>query len=144
MAEYLFLIPLLPLLASAFNLLVARTAFPDKANLVATLSVFGSFLLSVLVFREIYNDEHALHQTISTWIESGSFSTSIGLYADQLTAVMLLMVTFVSTLVHIYASGYMKGDPSFYRFFSWLPLFVFAMLVLVMADNYLLIFFGWE
>ncbi|MBX3070404.1 MAG: NADH-quinone oxidoreductase subunit L [Thermomicrobiales bacterium] len=144
MAEYLFLIPLLPLLASAFNLLVARTAFPDRANVVATLAVFGSFLLSVLVFREIYNDEHALHQTISTWIESGSFSTSIGLYADQLTAVMLLMVTFVSTLVHIYASGYMKGDPSFYRFFSWLPLFVFAMLVLVMADNYLLIFFGWE
>ena len=72
-------------------------------------AVAGSFVVSVLVFREIYNDDHTLSQTISTWIESGSFSTSIGLYADQLTAVMLVMVTFVSLLVHIYSIGYMKG-----------------------------------
>lgn len=144
MAEYLFLIPLLPLLASAINLLFARRYFPNQAHLVAIAAVAGSFVLSVLVFKEIWDDHHALHQTISTWIESGSFSTSIGLYADQLTAVMLVMVTFVSTLVHIYSVGYMKGDGSYYRFFSWLPLFVFTMLVLVLADNYLLIFFGWE
>jgi len=144
MAEYLFLIPLLPLLASVINLLFGRQFIRDKAHWVSVPAVAGSFVLSVLVFREIYNDEHTLSQTISTWIESGSFSTSIGLYADQLTAVMLTMVTFVSLLVHIYSIGYMKGDDSYYRFFAWLPLFVFAMLMLVLADNYLLVFFGWE
>ncbi|MEZ4498531.1 MAG: hypothetical protein R2839_00400 [Thermomicrobiales bacterium] len=77
MAEYLYLIPLLPLAASIINLLFARKAFPDKAHLVATAGVIASFVLSVLVFKEIYDDEHALHQTISTWIESGSFSTSL-------------------------------------------------------------------
>jgi NADH-quinone oxidoreductase subunit L len=144
MAEYLFLIPLLPLLASVINLLFGRQFIRDKAHWVSVPAVAGSFVLSALVFREIYNDDHTLSQTISTWIESGSFSTSIGLYADQLTAVMLTMVTFVSLLVHIYSIGYMKGDESYYRFFAWLPLFVFAMLMLVMADNYLLVFFGWE
>jgi NADH-quinone oxidoreductase subunit L len=144
MAEYLFLIPLLPLLASAINLLFGRHYIRDKAHWISVPAVAGSFVLSLLVLREIYNDDHTLSQTISTWIESGSFSTSIGLYADQLTAVMLTMVTFVSMLVHIYSIGYMKGDESYYRFFAWLPLFVFAMLMLVMADNYLLIFFGWE
>jgi NADH-quinone oxidoreductase subunit L len=144
MAEYLFLIPLLPLLASVINLLFGRQFIRDKAHWISVPAVAGSFVLSVLVFREIYNDEHTLSQTISTWIESGSFSTSIGLYADQLTAVMLTMVTFVSLLVHIYSIGYMKGDESYYRFFAWLPLFVFAMLMLVMADNFLVVFFGWE
>ncbi|CAN5578974.1 NADH-quinone oxidoreductase subunit L [soil metagenome] len=144
MAEYLFLIPLLPLLASVINLVFGRGIIKDKAHLISIPAVAGSFVLSVLVFREIWNDDHALHQTVSTWIESGSFSTSIGLYADQLTAVMLTMVTFVSTLVHIYSVGYMKGDAAYYRFFAWLPLFVFSMLMLVLADNYLLVFFGWE
>jgi len=144
MAEYLFLIPLLPLLASAINLLFARRYFPTRAHWIAVPAVAASFVVSVLVFKEIWDDGHALHQTISTWIDSGSFEVSLGLYADQLTAVMLVMVTFVSTLVHIYSIGYMKGDGSYYRFFAWLPLFVFTMLVLVLADNYLLIFFGWE
>jgi NADH-quinone oxidoreductase subunit L len=144
MAEYLFLIPLLPLLASAINLLLGPQLIRDRAHWISVPAVAGSFVLSLLVFKEIWDDDHALHQTVSTWIESGSFSTSIGLYADQLTAVMLTMVTFVSLLVHIYSIGYMRGDPGYYRFFAWLPLFVFAMLVLVMADNYLLIFFGWE
>lgn len=144
MADYLFLIPLLPLLASVINLAFGRQVIRDKAHWVSVPAVAASFVLSALVFWEIYQDDHALSQHISTWIESGSFSTSIGLYADQLTAAMLTMITFVSLLVHIYSIGYMHGDPSYYRFFAWLPLFVFSMLVLVMADNFLLVFFGWE
>jgi NADH-quinone oxidoreductase subunit L len=144
MASYLFLIPLLPLAASVINLAFGRQAIRDKAHWVAIPAVAGSFVLSLLVFWEIYQDDHALSQHVWTWIRSGNFDTSVGLYADQLTAVMLTMITFVSLLVHIYSVGYMHGDPSYYRFFSWLPLFVFSMLVLVLADNYLLVFFGWE
>lgn len=144
MDRYLYLIPLLPLLASAFNLLIARKYFPDKAHIAAILGVGASFVLSVLVFKDLYDNEVPLQQHLWSWIASGSFHAEIGLYVDQLTAVMLVMVTFVSLLVHIYSVGYMHGDPSYYRFFSWLPLFVFTMLGLVLADNYLMIFFGWE
>jgi NADH-quinone oxidoreductase subunit L len=144
MDRYLFLIPLLPLLASGFNLLVSRKFFPDKSHLFAIAGVAGALVVSLLVFRDIYDDKGPLNQHLWEWIGSGSFHAEIGLYADQLTAVMLVMVTFVSLLVHIYSVGYMHGDPSYYRFFSWLPLFVFTMLVLVLANNYLLIFFGWE
>jgi NADH-quinone oxidoreductase subunit L len=142
--RYLYLIPLLPLLAAAFNLLISRKFFPDKAHIFAILGVGGSLVLSVLVFKDLYDNEEPLNQHLWSWIASGSFHAEIGLYADQLTAVMLVMVTFVSLLVHIYSVGYMHGDPSYYRFFAWLPLFVFTMLALVLADNYLLIFFGWE
>ncbi len=144
MDRYLYLIPLLPLLASAFNLLIARKYFPDKAHIAAILGVGASFVLSVLVFKEIYDNDVALQQHLWSWIASGSFHAEIGLYADQLTAIMLVMVTFVSLLVHIYSIGYMHGDPGFYRFFSYLPLFVFSMLMLVLADNYLLMFVFWE
>jgi NADH-quinone oxidoreductase subunit L len=144
MDRYLFLIPLLPLLASGFNLLVSRKFFPNKSHLFAIAGVAGALVVSLLVFRDIYDDKGPLNQHLWEWIGSGSFHAEIGLYADQLTAVMLVMVTFVSLLVHIYSVGYMHGDPSYYRFFSWLPLFVFTMLVLVLANNYLLIFFGWE
>lgn len=144
MDRYLFLIPLLPLLASGFNLLVSRKFFPDKAHIFAILGVAGAFILSLGVFRDINDGNGPLTQNLWEWINSGSFHVGVGFYADQLTAVMLVMVTFVSLLVHIYSVGYMHGDPSYYRFFSWLPLFVFTMLVLVLANNYLLIFFGWE
>jgi NADH-quinone oxidoreductase subunit L len=142
--RYLYLIPLLPLLASVFNLLISRKFFPEKSHIFAILGVGGSFVLSLLVFRDIYDNEEPLHQHLWSWIASGSFRADVGLYADQLTAVMIVMLTFVALLVHIYSVGYMHGDPSYYRFFSWLPLFVFTMLMLVLADNYLLIFFGWE
>jgi NADH-quinone oxidoreductase subunit L len=144
MDRYLFLIPLLPLLASGFNLLVSRKLFPEKSHLFAIAGVAGALVVSLLVFRDIYDDNGPLNQHLWEWIGSGSFHAEVGLYADQLTAVMLVMVTFVSLLVHIYSVGYMHGEESYYRFFSWLPLFVFTMLVLVLANNYLLIFFGWE
>jgi NADH-quinone oxidoreductase subunit L len=143
MEQYLYLIPLLPLLAFAVNLLFGRF-LGTVAHWIATPSVFASFLLSLLVFRQISETGEPLRQDLYTWIQSGSFHIGINLFVDQLTAVMLLVVTSVGFLVHVYSKGYMKGDPGFARFFAYLPFFVFSMLMLVLADNFLLLFFFWE
>ena len=144
MADLLFLIPTLPLAAFAVNILFGRGYLRDNAHWVALPAVFLSWLLSVFVFLEVRADELALHQTLFTWIPSGSFDANVSLYVDQLTAVMLLVVTTVGFLVHVYSVGYMHGDGGYYRFFAYLPLFVFSMLMLVLADNLLLLFVFWE
>jgi NADH-quinone oxidoreductase subunit L len=144
MASYLFLIPLLPLLAFAINFTTGRWFLKDKAYLTAAPAVFGAWVVSVLVFFNIRKHGEPLDQHLFTWIPSGDFHIDINLHADQLTAIMLLVVTTVSFIVHLYSIGYMHGDPGFYRFFSYLPLFVFNMLMLVLADNYLLMFVFWE
>ncbi|MDQ4099464.1 MAG: NADH-quinone oxidoreductase subunit L [Chloroflexota bacterium] len=144
MADLLFLIPVLPLAAFAINILFGRSYLGDKAHWVALPAVFLAWLLSVFVFFDVRANHEALHQTLFTWIPSGSFTVDVSLYADQLTAVMLLVVTTVGFLVHVYSVGYMHGDGGYYRFFSYLPLFVFSMLMLVLADNLLLLFVFWE
>jgi NADH-quinone oxidoreductase subunit L len=144
MASYLFLIPLLPLAAFVINFTIGKWFIKDKAYLIAVPAVFGSWLLSVVVFFNIRKHGEALDQRLFTWIPSGDFNVNVSLHADQLTAIMLLVVTTVGFLVHVYSIGYMHGDPGFYRFFSYLPLFVFNMLMLVLADNYLLMFVFWE
>ncbi|MGH2616436.1 MAG: NADH-quinone oxidoreductase subunit L, partial [Thermomicrobiales bacterium] len=142
-SQYLYLIPLLPLLAFAINLLFGRVV-RTNAHWIATPAVFASFLLSLLVFQQISATGEPMRQDLYTWIQSGSFHIGINLYVDQLTAVMLLVVTAVGFLVHVYSKGYMQGDPGFARFFAYLPFFVFSMLMLVLADNFLLLFFFWE
>jgi NADH-quinone oxidoreductase subunit L len=143
MEQYLYLIPLLPLLAFAINLLFGRF-LRTAAHWIATPAVFASFLLSLLVFRQINATGQPLRQDLYTWIQSGTFHIGINLFVDQLTAVMLIVVTSVGFLVHVYSKGYMAGDPGFARFFAYLPFFVFSMLMLVLADNFLLLFFFWE
>jgi NADH-quinone oxidoreductase subunit L len=143
MSQYLFLIPLLPLLAFIVNLLLGRVV-RNNAYLIAAPAVFVSFVLSVLVMGEISSTGQPLRQDLYTWVQSGDFHIGINLYVDQLTAVMLLVVTSVGFLVHVYSKGYMQGDPGFARFFAYLPFFVFSMLMLVLADNFLLLFFFWE
>ena len=143
MEQYLYLIPLLPLLAFAVNLLFGRF-LRTAAHWIATPAVFASFLLSLLVFRQISDTGEPLRQDLYTWIQSGTFHIGINLFVDQLTAVMLIVVTSVGFLVHVYSKGYMAGDPGFARFFAYLPFFVFSMLMLVLADNFLLLFFFWE
>jgi len=143
MEQYLYLIPLLPLLAFAVNLLFGRY-LRTAAAWIATPAVFASFLLSLLVFRQISATGEPLRQDLYTWIQSGTFHIGINLFVDQLTAVMLIVVTSVGFLVHVYSKGYMEGDPGFARFFAYLPFFVFSMLMLVLADNFLLLFFFWE
>ncbi|HMK60326.1 MAG TPA: NADH-quinone oxidoreductase subunit L [Dissulfurispiraceae bacterium] len=137
------LIPLLPLTAFIINILIGKQVFKDRAHWVATLAVFGSFLIAVITFFEVVNGKN-LNYDAYTWVISGSFKVSIGFLIDPLTAIMLIVVTTVSLLVHIYSSGYMHGDPGYYRFFSYLSLFTFSMLMLVMGNNLLQLYFGWE
>jgi NADH-quinone oxidoreductase subunit L len=144
MADYLILIPLLPLIAAIINLLLGRKVTRGHAHWVSVPAVAASWVCSLLVLREVSDTEHAISQHLFTWIPSGSFNVPVSLYADQLTAVMLMVVTSVGLLVHIYSIGYMKGDGGYYRFFAYLPLFVFSMLMLVLADNYMIVFFFWE
>ena len=144
MERYLFLIPLLPLVAFAVNLLLGRGYIRDRAHWVACPAVFLSWLLSVFVFLDIREHEEPLRQLLFRWIPAGDFDVDVTLYVDQLTAVMLLVVTTVGFLVHVYSIGYMHGDGGYYRFFAYLPLFVFSMLMLVLADNFLLLFVFWE
>jgi NADH-quinone oxidoreductase subunit L len=144
MEDLLVLIPVLPLAAAVINFLFGRWYIKDKAHLLAIPAVAGSFILSLLVFIEQLDSDEPLHQHLYTWIPAGQFDVPLNLYVDHLSAVMLIVVTSVSLLVHVYSVGYMRGDPGYYRFFSYLPLFVFSMLILVLADNFLTIFFGWE
>ncbi|MDF3037781.1 MAG: proton-translocating NADH-quinone oxidoreductase, chain [Thermomicrobiales bacterium] len=143
MEQYLFLVPLLPLLAFAINLLFGRVV-RTGASWIASLAVFASFILSLLVFQQISATGEPFRQDLYTWIQAGDFHIGINLFVDQLTAVMLIVVTSVGFLVHVYSRGYMQGDPGFARFFAYLPFFVFSMLMLVLADNFLLLFFFWE
>ncbi|HET7037224.1 MAG TPA: NADH-quinone oxidoreductase subunit L [Thermomicrobiaceae bacterium] len=144
MEHWLFLIPLLPLIAAVVNFLFGRWYLRRAAAWIATIAVGISFVLSVIVFFQVRPEGTVLNQTLYTWIPAGDFQIPAGLFVDHLTAIMLLVVTGVSFLVHVYSFGYMHDDPGFYRFFSYLPFFVFSMLGLVLANNYLLLFVFWE
>jgi NADH-quinone oxidoreductase subunit L len=135
-------IPLLPLVSFLILGLFGHW-IKDNAHLVAVPAVLVSWLLSLLVFFDVANG----HQTsfpLYTWLTSGILDIHIGFSIDRLTAVMLLLVTTVSSLVHVYTIGYMREDPGYARFFSYIALFTFSMLMLVMADNLLQLFIFWE
>jgi len=136
------LIPLLPL--AAFVILgVFGHWIKDRAHLVAVPAVLTSFLFSLLVFDEVAGGRHVTIP-LYTWLTSGDLRIEINLYFDRLTALMLLLVTIVSGLVHIYTIGYMHGDRGYARFFAYIALFTFSMLMLVLADNFLQLFVFWE
>ncbi|RJQ52933.1 MAG: NADH-quinone oxidoreductase subunit L [Nitrospiraceae bacterium] len=137
------LIPLLPLLSFIINILFGRNFIKDKAHWIAVPAVAGSFILAVSAFMDVLAG-NVINLNIYNWIVSGDFQVSIGFLIDQLTAIMLIVVTSISTLIFIYSIGYMHGDGGYYRFFAYLSLFVFSMLMLVMANNFLLLYFGWE
>jgi NADH-quinone oxidoreductase subunit L len=139
----LALIVILPL-AGYFLLTFAGKYFPRiSGGVVASLLVAISFLLSIVAF--FITPQHGMFIAGPfTWIDTMDFRASFSLQADSLTLVMSVMITGVSALIHFYSIGYMKEDPLINRFFSYMNLFVFFMLLLVMADNYLLLFAGWE
>src|SRR6266446_3677927 len=148
MLEYLWIVPLLPLLGSAVNGLFG-TKWPNKiVNLVAIGSTGLSFLGAMEAVREFLDyfaqNHQPFHKIFFTWIAAGNFRADFDLQMDQLTVVMVLVVTGVGWLIHIYATGYMAHEGGYYRFFSYLNLFMFFMLILVMAANYVLLFVGWE
>jgi len=142
--DYYLLIPFLPLAAFFINILLGRKILGTAAHWVSTLAVFGSM---VIAYMSVYDVIHGriVNADLYTWIISGTqFKVSIGFLIDQLTAVMLVVVTTVSFLVHVYSVGYMHDDPGYYRFFAYLSLFTFSMLMLIMANNLLQLYFGWE
>jgi len=113
------------------------------AHSVTILGVATSFALSVVVLLDVLKG-HTFNGTVYTWAVSGGIPLEIGFLIDSLTALMMVVVTFVSLAVHIYTIGYMHDDPGYQRFFSYIALFTFAMLMLVMSNNFLQLFFGWE
>ncbi len=136
------LIPLLPFAAFLIIGLFGHW-IRERAHWIAVPAVAISFLLSLSTFDDIANG-HQIHVTLYSWIASGAFTVDIGLYIDRLTAAMLLLVTVVSGLVHVYTIGYMDGEPGYARFFAYVALFTFAMLMLVMANNFLTLYMFWE
>src|SRR5580693_711779 len=146
--QQLWLIPLLPLAGFALNGLLGRRFSKPVINAIAVGSVLLAFLwvlksLSALgAFSGGLEETHTEHYF--TWIQSGALNIGVDFAVDRLTAVMLMVVTGVGTLIHIYAVGYMDHEGGYYRFFAYLNLFMFFMLVLVLAQNYLLLFVGWE
>jgi len=145
MLEYLWIVPLLPLLGSAVNGILGAK-WPNRiVNWVAIGSTGLSFLGALEAVREFFESGQVLfHKEFFTWIAAGNFRAGFDLQMDQLTVVMVLVVTGVGWLIHIYATGYMAHEGGYYRFFSYLNLFMFFMLILVLAANYVLLFVGWE
>ncbi len=136
------LIPLLPFVA--FLVLgVGGHWIRERAHLVAVPAVLTSFLFSLLVFSEVAGGRNVTIP-LYTWLTSGDLRIDLGLYFDRLTCAMILLVTIVSSLVHIYTIGYMRGEPGYARFFAYIALFTFSMLMLVMATNFLQLFVFWE
>src|ERR1700742_2413265 len=134
----------LPLIGSFIAGLFGRIIGQRPSELVTTVLLFCSLALSLVAFTDVALEGHKYIIPILPWIHSGAFVADWTVRIDTITAVMLVVVTGVSSLVHLYSIGYMHEDPSRPRFFSYLSLFTFAMLMLVTANNYLQLFFGWE
>lgn len=145
--DLVFLIPLFPLLG--FVLLVAggRKLGEPMAGWLATAMCGGAFAMTAVVFAELVSrdrDQRSINQKLFEWVPAGDFSVDMGFLADPLSIAMALFITGVGTLIHLYSIGYMHGDENFSKFFVYLNLFVAAMLLLILGDNLLLTFLGWE
>ncbi len=142
MPASLLAIPLLPLASFVLTLLLGKR-WGTRAHWLPIITVLLSLGCALVAFFRVRSGE-IINQNIYTWIQSGNLQVAFGFLVDQLTAVMLIVVTSVSALVHIYSVGYMKGEEGYYRFFAYLSLFTFSMLMLVLGNNFLQLFFGWE
>src|SRR5580698_6771345 len=140
----LWLIPILPLAGFVINGLFGRRLSKGVINAIAIGSVVLAFAWVLKTLLGLGSMESAYVEHYFTWIQSGSLNIGCDFAVDRLTAVMLLIVTGVGSLIHIYATGYMEHEGGYYRFFAYLNLFMFFMLVLVLAANYLVLFVGWE
>jgi len=139
-----WLIPAFPLAAFFINALFGRRWLKHWTGPLASAAIGASAVIAIGVFLEVRSGALRTVVPLYTFINVADFHVNVAALIDPLSSVMLLVVTVVSFLIHIYAIGYMAHDHGFWRFFSWFPLFVFAMLILVMADNYLVMFVGWE
>jgi NADH-quinone oxidoreductase subunit L len=137
------IIPFAPLVGAIIAGLFGRAIGRAGAHSVTIVSVLVSFVCSIVVFQDVMAG-NVYNGSVYTWITSGETRLEIGFLVDRLTAIMMIVVTFVSLMVHVYTIGYMAEDPGYQRFFSYISLFTFSMLMLVMANNFLQLFFGWE
>ena len=147
MLDLIWLIPVLPLAGALINLILGRKLGDPRAGWVATIATASSFLVTVLAYFEMLGlpaEERSHVATMFSWIRVGSLQVDLAVLADPLSIVMALFVTGISTLIHLYAIGYMHGDTKFSKFFLYLNLFVFSMLMLVLGENLLVTFLGWE
>jgi len=135
---------ILPLLGSIISGFFGRKVGVIGAQLITCSSILITTLLSILAFIEVGYNNIPVTVNLIRWIDTESFNVIWGFYFDSLTVSMLIPVLIVSSLVHIYSIGYMSHDPHNQRFFSYLSLFTFMMIILVTANNYLLMFLGWE
>ncbi len=137
------IVPLAPLFGAIVAGLFGRVIGRSLSHVVTIAGVAVSFIASVLVFQDVLAG-HTYNGTVYTWMVLGDLRLEVGFLIDSLTTMMMLVVTFVSLMVHIYTIGYMQDDPGYQRFFSYISLFTFSMLMLVMSNNFLQLFFGWE
>jgi NADH-quinone oxidoreductase subunit L len=138
------LTPLAPLFGAIAAGFFGRQLGRTNSHRITIAGVAIAFLLSLLALRDNVANGTVFDETIYTWMTSGGLKFEVGFLVDRLTVVMMTVVTSVSLMVHIYTIGYMQDDPGYQRFFSYISLFTFAMLMLVMSNNYLQLFFGWE
>src|SRR6266542_1388942 len=141
------LIPALPLAGAAILLLTGKRWRGEIAGWLASLLVAGAFVVAIVVFIDLIaqpSAERLTHVKVFDWVAVGTFKVAAQFRVDPLSIVMALTVTGVGALIHIYSIDYMHGDPRYPRFFGYMNLFVFFMLVLVLADNFLLLYLGWE
>lgn len=143
MESYIWYIPLLPLFGAVFLGIFGYRLPKWVVTVIGNGTVGFSFLLSVLAFTEVIAG-NTFDGNLFNWIVAGSFKATFGVMVDQLSSVMMLVVTGVGFLIHIYSVGYMSHDPGYPRFFTYLNLFIFSMLLLVMGNNLLLLYLGWE
>ncbi len=143
MKSLYLLVPLAPLVGAIVAGLFGKAIGRAGAHIVTIAGVAIAFIASVVIYQDVQAG-NTFDGSIYVWMESGGLTFEIGFLIDPLTVMMMLVVTFVSLMVHIYTIGYMAEDPGYQRFFSYISLFTFSMLMLVMSNNFLQLFFGWE
>jgi NADH-quinone oxidoreductase subunit L len=143
MKSLYLLVPLAPLLGAALAGLFCRIVPRWFAHTVTIAGVAISMIASIIIFKDVMAG-NVFNGNVYTWMTTGEYAFHIGFLIDSLTVTMMLVVTSVSLMVHIYTIGYMKDDPGYNRFFSYISLFTFSMLMLVMSNNFMQLFFGWE
>ena len=141
----IWLIPVFPLFGFLLNGFLGKFFGKRFVSLVGPLAVGLAFLQSLVLFFEMLKVEgHRLVETLYVWMAAGSFSVSVSFQVDELSGLYLLVISGVGFLIHVYSIGYMDDEEGFYRFFAYLNLFIFFMLILVLGDSFLLMFVGWE
>jgi len=144
MEKYLYIALFAPFVSSLFSALFTATPKKLFTGIVGSLLIFTSLVASTILLMYILKGGEPIHVTMMTWMATGDLYIPFGFVVDQVSVTMMMVVTLVSTVVHVYAIGYMDHDKGFNRFFAWLSAFVFSMMILVMSDNYAGLFIGWE